>query len=75
MEVIIKHEYVSGKELKEIIKIVSEVEKEHSCNCTLILKHFKDNQGFLEDENSEIQGISQALQSTVYDTLQAFDKK
>lgn len=75
MRIVIKHEYVSGKELKEIVKTVSEVEKEHSCNCTLILKHFKNNQYFFEDENSEIQGISQALQSTVYDTLQAFDKK
>ena len=75
MEIIIKHEYASGKELKEIVKTVSEVEKEYSCNCTLILKHFKNNQVFHENENSEIKGISQALQSTVYDTLQAFDKK
>lgn len=75
MIITINHDYSNNEELKEIVKLVSQLEKEHSCNCTLILKHFKNNQVFLENENSEIQGISQALQSTVYDTLQAFDKK
>lgn len=75
MIITINHDYSNNEELKEIVKLVSQLEKEHSCNCTLILKHFKNNQVFLKNENSEIQGISQALQSTVYDTLQAFDKK
>ncbi len=68
-----------GKDFKESVvncmDFMEVIKKEYSCNCTLILKHFKNNQVFLENENSEIQGISQALQSTVYDTLQAFDKK
>ena len=75
MEVFIYHNYKDIADLIDITEVVAEIEKEHSCNCTLILKHFKNNQVFLKNENSEIQGISQALQSTVYDTLQAFDKK
>ena len=37
MEVIINHDYGSKEELKEIISMVAEIEKEYSCNCTLNL--------------------------------------
>lgn len=37
MEVIINHGYGSKEELKEIISMVAEIEKEYSCNCTLNL--------------------------------------
>lgn len=35
MEIIINHEYGSKKELKEIVELSSQFEKEYSCNCTL----------------------------------------
>lgn len=37
MEVNINHCYETLDELKEVIKEVAEIEKEHSCDCTLNL--------------------------------------
>lgn len=31
----INHDYSNNEELKEIVKLVSQLEKEYSCNCTL----------------------------------------
>ncbi|WP_138158745.1 hypothetical protein [Peptoniphilus catoniae] len=75
MKLIINHEYENKKELKEIVKAVAEIEKEHSCNCTLKLKNSIRSFPLLGSKDSALEKISQALQSTVYDTLQASDKK
>ena len=71
MQIIINHEYGSAKELKEIAKIAAEFEKEYSCNCTLKLNKSLNRIPLM----NEIEGVSQALQSVVVDTLQASDKK
>lgn len=51
MEVIINHDYGSKEELKEIISMAAEIEKEYSCNCTLKLN--KLNYVELSSTNSE----------------------
>ena len=71
MEIIINHEYGSKKELKEIVELSSQFEKEYSCNCTLKLNKSLNRMPLM----NEIEGVSQALQSVVDDTLQASDKK
>ena len=50
MEVNINHCYETLDELKEVIKEVAQIEKEHSCNCTLNLH--KLNYIELEPKNS-----------------------
>ena len=35
MMITINHDYSNNEELKEIVKLVSQLEKEYSCNCTL----------------------------------------
>ena len=35
MNIIIDHDYSNDKELKEIVELASQLEKEYSCNCTL----------------------------------------
>ena len=35
MNIIIDHDYSNKKELKEIVELVSQLEREYSCNCTL----------------------------------------
>ena len=35
MNITIDHDYSNNEELKEIVKLVSQLEKEYSCNCTL----------------------------------------
>lgn len=35
MNITINHDYSNNKELKEIIELASQLEREYSCNCTL----------------------------------------
>lgn len=38
MEIQIEWQVRNAQDLREIIKVVSEIEKEYSCHCTLLVK-------------------------------------
>lgn len=64
MEIIINHEYGSKKELKEIVELSSQFEKEYSCNCTLNLNKINSSNNLYENSHlslSEYQEIGERI--------------
>lgn len=51
MIITINHDYSNNEELKEIVKLVSQLEKEHSCDCTLNLNKINSSNNLYDNSH------------------------
>lgn len=64
MIITINHDYSNNEELKEIVKLVSQLEKEYSCNCTLNLNKINSSNNLYDNSHlslSEYQEIGERI--------------